>query len=90
MLNEGRTLGPPVSVGVDCVRSADTKRRVSWFPVARVDKGDEIHISDLCFPCGRLSCLMFLAVERSASSFHPPSTTTCGHGVRPSHLALLV
>jgi hypothetical protein len=63
--------------------SADTKHRVSQFPVARVDKWDGIHRSDLRFPCTHLSCLLSLAIEHSISSFQPPSTTTCGHGVRP-------
>jgi hypothetical protein len=68
------------------VRSVDTKRRVSQFPVARVDKGDEIHRSDLCFSCVHLSRLLFLAVERSASSSNPLSTTTTmASGLPTSH-----
>jgi hypothetical protein len=73
MLSEGWTLGPPASDGVDCVGSVNTKHCVSWFPVARVDKGDEIHRLDLRFPCSHLSCLLFLAVECSASSSQPSS-----------------
>jgi hypothetical protein len=68
MLTEGRALIPLVSAGVDCAGSADTKRRVSRFPVARVVKGDGIHRMDLHFPRTHLSCLLFLAVEHSASS----------------------
>jgi hypothetical protein len=37
-------------------------------------------------PLRRLCYLLFLAVERTASSSQPLSTTTCGHGVRPSPL----
>jgi hypothetical protein len=89
-VNCGVGLGPPISAGVDCAGSANTKRLISQFPIARVDKWDEIHRSDLRFHCGHLSCLLFLAVERSASSSQPPSTTTYGHGVRPSCLVLPV
>jgi hypothetical protein len=90
MLTEGQALSPPVSVRVDCVGSADTKRHVSPFPVARVDKGDGINRTDLRFPRAHLSYLLFLDVERSASSSRPPSTTTYGHGIWPSPLALPV
>jgi hypothetical protein len=72
------------------VGSANTKHRISRFPVIGVYKRDEIHRLDLRFPCTLLFRLMFLAVERSASSSNPLSTTTCGHGVQPSHLALPV
>jgi hypothetical protein len=76
MLTKGRALSPPVSVGVDCVGCADTKHCVGMFPIARVDKGHGIHRTDLHFPHAHLSCLLFLAVKRSATSSQPPSTTT--------------
>jgi hypothetical protein len=90
MLTKGRALGPPVSTGVDCAGSVDTKHHVSRFPVARVDKGDGIHRSDLRFPRGHLSCLLFLVVERFASSSQLLLTTTCGHGVQRLCLTLPV
>jgi hypothetical protein len=89
-VNRGAGPRPPYQYRGRLCGVCGHQARVSQFPIARVDKGDGIHRSDLRFPCSHLSCLLFLAVERSASSSQPPSTTTCGHGVRPSHLVLRV
>jgi hypothetical protein len=86
MLTEGWALSPPISAVVDCAGSADTKHRISRFPIARVDKGDGIHRIDLRFPHVHLSCLLFLAVERSTSSSRPPPPpTVMVSDLPPSH-----
>jgi hypothetical protein len=86
MLTKGQALSPPISAGVECEESADTKRYSSRFPIARVDKRtkpiERIYTS--LVPISLAFYFLLLSAPPLLLNFHPPPLVVMASGVPPS------